>query len=289
MKADSSTREKYLGGNKMATEFGAQGSTWVLDYDVEADIMDQIMEDIERGGLTGLDMQVTLLGKYKNDPVLFKEELDKRGLKLAALTLPHAFPSGKSSDKERELEDFYFKFLQHFPGAIMNVPSRVEKSRDNLLKRQKEIIQGANDLGKRAREEYGITTSLHPISYVTSYWRFKEDYEVLFNGLNPEYMGYTPDAGHILFGGMNPVEVIRGALPLIKHVHYKDATKDCKWMKIGTGDIDFAACTKVLNDYGYDKWIILEEETGSEGDTSEVVLGLGEYTRKSLAPIAKGV
>jgi len=272
----------------MAIEFGCQGSTWVLDYDVEADIMDQIKDDVKNGGFTGLDMQISLLGRYKNAPKKFKEELDKRGLKLAALTIPHAFEGGTASLEERELENHYFEYLKHFPGAIMNVPSRVGKNRDNLLQRQKEIINGANDLGKRALEGHGIITSLHPISYVTSYWRFKEDYEVLFDGLDPRYMGYTPDAGHIEFGGMEAADIIKEALPLVKHVHFKDASKNNVWEKMGEGDIDFVKCVNVLKDGGYDGWIILEEETGEAQDTSEVIVELGDYVKKNIYPIVKG-
>ncbi|MFG6150327.1 sugar phosphate isomerase/epimerase family protein [Halobacillus sp. B23F22_1] len=272
----------------MAIDFGCQGSTWVLDYDVEADMMDQVMEDVKNGGLKGVDVQISLLGKYKEAPERLKEELDKKGLQLAALTIPHAFVDGKPSQKEKELEDYYFEYLKHFPGAIMNVPSRVESSRDNLLQRQKEIIKGANELGKRALEEHGITTSIHPISYKTSYWRFKEDYEVLFEGLDPRYMGYTPDAGHILFGDMNPVEIFKEALPLIKHVHYKDASKNNEWMKIGQGDIDFVQCTEVLKKNDYDGWIILEEETGAEqSNTSQVIAELGDYVQNNLKSIVK--
>ena len=39
---------------------------------------------------------------------------------------PHAFEGGRPSP---------------FPGAIMNVPSRVGKSRDNLLQRQKKSLK----------------------------------------------------------------------------------------------------------------------------------------------------
>ena len=62
------------------------------------------------------------------------------------------------------------------------------------------------------------------MSYVTSYWRFKEDYDGLFDGLDPRYMGYTPDSGHIEFGGIEAAEIIKEALPLVKHVHFKDAS-----------------------------------------------------------------
>lgn len=272
----------------MVMKFGCQGSTWVLDYDIEANIMDKIMDDVKQGGFTGLDMQVALLGRYKNDPAQFKEQLDKRGLKLAALTLPHEFNGGKSSEKERELQSYYFDYIKHFPEAILNIPSRVGPNRDNLLHRQKEIIKGANELGKRAYEN-GIVTSFHPISYKTSYWRFKEDYDVLFDGLDPKYMGYTPDVGHIIFGGMNPVEIIKEALPLIKHVHFKDASKNQEWMKMGDGDIDIPQCVQVLNSNGYEGWLIVEEETPeAQTQTTETIVEIGKYVEKHLHPIVNG-
>ena len=55
----------------MEIKFGCHGSTWVLDYDIEKDIMDTIMDNIKNAGFTGLDMQVALLGKYRNDPKRF--------------------------------------------------------------------------------------------------------------------------------------------------------------------------------------------------------------------------
>lgn len=273
----------------MAINFGCQGSTWVLDYDIEADIMDKIMDDIKNGGFKGLDMQHTLLGKYKNEPERFKEELDKRDLKLAALTLPMAFPGGSMSPEEKQLIDFYIDYLKHFPGAIMNIPSRIGPNRDNLVQRQKEIIKGANELGKYAHD-HGIITSIHPISYKTSYWRFKEDYDVLLNGLDPRYMGYTPDAGHIAFGGMDPVEIFKEYLPLIKHVHFKDASINNEWKKMGEGDIDFAGCVQVLVDDGYKGWIMVEEETPeAQLNTTNVIADIGQYVEKNLMPIVKGV
>ncbi|RDW20633.1 sugar phosphate isomerase/epimerase family protein [Oceanobacillus chungangensis] len=272
----------------MTIKFGCQGSTWVLDYDIEADIQDQVMSTINKAGFKGLDMQVALLGKYKSQPERFKEELDKRGLELAALTLPMNFLGGEESPKERELTDFYINYLKKFPGAKLNVPSRIGPNRDNLLQRQKEIIAGANKLGKRAFEN-GIITSIHPISYKTSYFRFKEDYEVLLEGLDPRYMGYTPDVGHIMFGGMDPVQIIKDYLPLIKHVHFKDASVGCEWKKMGEGDIDFAGCVQVLKDGGYEGWIMVEEETPeAQTQTEKVIIEISEYVSERLMPIVNG-
>lgn len=275
-----------IGGEIMTINFGCQGSTWVLDYDVAVDKMDQVMDDVENAGLVGVDVQITLLGKYQNEPKKLKEELDRRDLKLAALTIPHAFEGGHASEKEQALENHFFEYLKHFPGAIMNVPSRSGENRNHLLQRQQEIIKGANNLGKRAYEEHGIITSMHPISYETSYWKYKEDYEVLFNGLDPKYMGYTPDAGHIEMGGMNAPEIIKEALPLIKHVHFKDVSKDLIWKNMGEGNIDLTKCTNILKNSDYEGWIILEDEIGEANmNTSQVVKNLGNYAQRNLQPI----
>ncbi|OEL01076.1 hypothetical protein AST12_11035 [Staphylococcus succinus] len=270
----------------MAINFGCQGSTWVLDYDEKADKMDQVIKDTANAGLTGVDVQINLLGKYEKSPQLLKEALDKRGLKLAALTIPHAFVDGHVSEVERALEDYFFDYLKHFPGAIMNVPSRSGENRNSLLQRQKEIIKGANELGKRAYEEHGITTSLHPISYKTSYWKFEEDYKVLFDGLDNSYMGYTPDAGHIAMGGMEPSKIFKNAISLIKHVHYKDVANNLEWKNMGEGDINFLECTQILKDSDYNGWIMLEDEIGeSHANVSQVIKGLGTYVQKNIQPL----
>ena len=257
----------------------------MLDYDIEADMLDKIMDDIKNGGFKGLDMQVALLGRYKNEPERLKEELDKRGLELAALTLPTAFEGGHESPTERANTDYFLNYLKYFPGAILNVPSRIGPNRDNLLQRQKEIIKGANELGKRAHEN-GIITSIHPISYKTSYWRFEDDYKVLLEGLDPRYMGYTPDVGHIIFGGMDPVKIFKEYFSLIRHVHFKDASVNLEWKKMGEGDIDFAGCVQVLVDGGYKGWIMVEEETPeAQLKTTETIAEIGKYVEKNLYPI----
>ena len=116
----------------MAIKYGCQGSTWVLDYDKEVDMLDEIMDTVKLAGFKGIDMQVALLGKYKDSPERLQEALDKRGLQLVALTHPFAFEDGKESAAERESADYYINYLRNFPNAIMNVPSRIGPNRDNL-------------------------------------------------------------------------------------------------------------------------------------------------------------
>ncbi|WEG13318.1 sugar phosphate isomerase/epimerase [Pullulanibacillus sp. KACC 23026] len=269
----------------MTIKFGCHTSTWVLDYDKEVDNLDHIIDVVSDSGFQGVDVQYALLGKYKNDPKKLKEKLDRKGIELAALTVPFTWLNDKESDEERARADFYIDYVKHFPNAKLNVPSRVGPNRDHLLKRQRDIIRCANALGKRAYEN-GVVASFHPASPATSYFRTESDYQVLFEELDTKYIGYTPDAGHIKAGGMNPVDIVRENLPIIKHVHFKDCSNNLTWAKMGEGDIDFPAIVTSLVDYGYDSWIMVEEETPETAvDPDHVIYNVHDYVVKHLKPI----
>lgn len=269
-------------------QFGCHGSTWELDYDKETDYLEDILDVIRKSSFLSIDAQISLLGKYKRAPERLKEELEKRNIQLAALTLPFTWPGMKETDEERELADYYIDFLSKFPNAKMNIAPRVGKSRDNLLQRQKEIVASANALAKRGYEQ-GVTVTFHPSSPPTSYFRSKEDYDILFNLLDSRYIGYTPDAGHIFYGGMDVVEVFEQSMPLIKHVHFKDCAYPTNWRKMGTGDIDFKKIVTMLCDSGYSGWIMVEEETKeSEANPREAIMDISRYVDENLKPIIRG-
>ncbi|WP_102272508.1 sugar phosphate isomerase/epimerase family protein [Cytobacillus massiliigabonensis] len=272
----------------MPIQFGCHGSTWELDYDKETDYLDHIIRVVKETGFQGIDVQVSLLGRFKNAPELLKAELDKHGVQLAALTLPFTWSHNEETEGERKLADYYMDYLKHFPGALMNIAPRVGPDREHLAERQRDIIQCANALAKRAHDQ-GIICCFHPSSPPTSYFRTEEDYKVLFEGLNARYIGYTPDAGHIAFGGMDVVEIFKRYLPMIKHVHIKDASFTPEWKTMGEGDIDFPQIVQILTEHGYEGWIMVEEETKeSTADPDSAVGNIGTYVKKHLEPIVKG-
>jgi inosose dehydratase len=86
------------------------------------------------------------------------------------------------------------------------------------------------------------------------------------------------DTGHLLVGGADPVEVVRGADGRITHVHfkdvnaalasrvrngeigYRDAVGRGLYQPLGDGDVDVAAVVKLLDAVGYDGWYVLEQD-----------------------------
>lgn len=274
---------------KVGIKFGCHTSTWVLDYDVEVDVIDQIIETVSNSGFKGIDLQVALLGEYKNNPEKLKEKLDSKGIVLKALTVPFSWENDKETAEERERADFYIEYLTHFPNSIMNLPSRNGPNRNNLLTRQIQIVNCANEVGKRAYEK-GVVASFHPASPENSYFRTAEDYKVLFENLDTRYIGYTPDCGHIKAGNMEPLDIVKGSFQIIRHVHFKDCSNNLEWKKMGTGDIDFPAIVQFLHDNDYNGWIMVEEETEETKDNPDAVIyDIADYIKKNIVPIVEGV
>ncbi|HEY0123910.1 MAG TPA: sugar phosphate isomerase/epimerase [Rhizobium sp.] len=269
---------------------GCHGSTWDLDYDHESDRLDNVLDTIAACGFEGIDAQIALLGRYRLQPERLKEELDRRGLRLAALTVPFTWPRTVEIEDERALADYFIGFLKHFPEALLNIPARNGPDRSNLLPRQRAIINCANAIARRSAD-HGVVASFHPASPPTSYFRTEDDYRIMFDLIDPVYLGWTPDLGHIARGGMDAVAMVKAYRSFVKHVHIKDygGRPEAGWRKMGTGDVDFVEMTGFLQSSGYDGWIMVEEETEqSAADPDAAVKDIGEYVSRRLRPAAIG-
>lgn len=269
----------------MSITFGCHGSTWEPDYDKVSDRLDHILDVIAHAGFKGIDAQISLLGRYTDAPEKLKQALDERGLSLAAVTLPFSWLGDTESMQEQALANKFIKWVHHFPGALLNIAPRLGPNRDNLLTRQKQIVRCANAMAKRARQE-GVICSFHPSSPSRSYFRTAEDYEVLFELLDPRYISWTPDAGHIASGGMDVLATVERHIDFVRHVHIKDASRAHQWRAMGTGDIPFPELVRLLLKHGYHGWIMVEEETAeSLADPDPAIHAIAKYVSTKLQPI----
>ena len=118
-----------------------------------------------------------------------------------------------------------------------------------------------------------------------SVFRTSEDYEILIDGLDPSYIGYCPDVGHIAKGGMDPLDIIKKYRERVNLVHYKDMHADHRWAPTGEGTIDFDTITQYLIDTNYSGWIIMEDECDEAiTDPDAVTLKDGKFIANHLIP-----
>lgn len=122
-------------------------------------------------------------------------------------------------------------------------------------------------------------------------------------------VGWCLDTGHLFIGGTDPVDFVRRNGARIVHVHLKDvdgnlaarvragelslveATQQGLFKPLGQGDARIAEVLRALDDVGYERWLVLEQDTAITGpeppDGDGPVLDVGrsiEYLT-TLAPV----
>ncbi len=232
--------------------------SWEMAQESYKGNLDHIMKIAKQAGFVGIEPETSFFGDL-SDPSRMKETLDKHQLELAVLCHVEDWRHSQETAEEKANADQWIAFLQHFPDTIYLPVQMPGKDRSDLQERQSNLISCVNALAERASDQ-GITCSYHPNSPGGSVFRTYEDYQILLNGLNPNWIGYTPDVGHIAKGGMDPLSIIKEFRSLVNLVHFKDMFADGQWAPTGKGIIDFKSITQFLVDTDYEGWIVMEDE-----------------------------
>jgi inosose dehydratase len=148
--------------------------------------------------------------------------------------------------------------------------------------------------------QYGMIQALHP--HLRTIVETRDDIVRL---LDLSDVGWTVDTGHMLIGGMDPLEFADQAFDRIRHVHLKDVHLDLAaavfagdrsimegvqagmFCNLGQGDVHIAEIVRTFEDLGYDQWYVLEQDAAITTGKPEVgsgpvldVLASIEYLRE---------
>jgi inosose dehydratase len=264
--------------------FGSEVYTWFMSGNgaTHQGRLGHMIEVISKAGFTGIQPIFTWMGDLI-DPDVLKAKLDEQGIQLAALALALDWNDVGETDQEREVADHAIRVLQRFPGAVLNTV-QIPTGRHDLLARQKNLVKIVNAVSKRAADK-GVACSYHPNSPHSSIIRTEEDYKAVLESLDASVTGWTPDVGHIINGGMDPLAKMKEYRSLINHVHFKDWDGNPEFALMGKGKVDLLGVTQWLKDIGYDGWIICEDE-GEEAleDPDFVTLHDGKWIQETLIP-----
>jgi inosose dehydratase len=155
--------------------------------------------------------------------------------------------------------------------------------------------------------ERGLQLALHP--HAGTLVETAEDLEPILDGVE---IGWCLDTGHYLIGGIDSADFVRENFERIVHVHLKDvdaglaarvragelslveATQAGLFRPLGQGDARIEEVVELLDRHGYERWLVLEQDTALTGE--EPPVGSGpildvqtsiEYLG-SLAPAQRG-
>jgi inosose dehydratase len=262
--------------------FGSEVYTWFMSGNGQTHQgrLKHMIEVIAIAGFSGIQPIFTWMGDLV-DPELLEEKLKEQKIELAALALALDWNEAEETEREKEVADHAISVLQRFPGAILNTV-QIPTGRHNLAERQKNLVNIVNRVSARAAEK-GVPCSFHPNSPHTSIIRTAEDYSTVLETLDASVTGWTPDVGHIINGGMDPLEKMKEYQSLINHVHFKDWDGNPEFALMGKGKVDLLGVTQWLKDIHYSGWIICEDE-GAEAleDPDFVTFHDGKWIQQEL-------
>ncbi|MEZ4905875.1 MAG: TIM barrel protein [Spirosomataceae bacterium] len=244
-----------------------------------------MIEVIAQAGFTGIQPIFTWMGDLV-DADRLETKLKEQGIELAALALALEWNGEEETEEERIIANNAIALLERFPGAMLNTV-QIPTGRHDLAQRRRNLVNIVNTVSARAAAK-GVPCSYHPNSPHTSIIRTEEDYKVVLEGLDTSVTGWTPDVGHIINGGMDPLSKMKEYASLINHVHYKDWDGNPEFTLMGKGKVDLLSITQWLKDINYSGWIICEDEGIEAIDNPDfVTLHDGRWIMNDLVPALK--
>jgi inosose dehydratase len=147
--------------------------------------------------------------------------------------------------------------------------------------------------------DHGLTPTLHPHVGTAI-----EDRASVLRLLESSDIQLCLDTGHLLIGGMEPMELVALAAERIAHVHLKDvrssvaagvsggdssyieAVRAGLYTPLGDGDLDVAGIVGALESSGYRGWYVLEQDAALYGPPAPGT-GPVQDVRRSLEYLAK--
>jgi inosose dehydratase len=268
---------------------------------------ERVLGEMASLGLTATELGP--VGYLSLDAGRVRDLLDRFGLRLVAGFVPLTLHNS-SLDGARALLDAVAPLVAAGGGEVLTVAPVM----DSEWSPPRTLDDGewallAENLGRVAdvAAGHGLVTALHP--HAGSVVETKEQIERI---LAVSDVPVCLDTGHFVIAGFDPAKFVRSHAERIVHVHLKDvdaalaeqvragtvslveATRRGLFRPLGRGDASIREVVGLLDRHGYERWLVLEQDTTITGE--EPPVGSGpvldvqasiEYLA-SLAPANRG-
>lgn len=244
---------------------------------------EQCISEMALAGFKGSEIG----NKYPSDPAVLKPYLDIRGLQICNAWFSSFLtskPYEETINAFIEHRDKLYALGARVIGASeqgnsiqgkLDVP--ILENKPCYTDEQWEIVaKGFNEMGRLAKEK-GMYFTVH--HHMGTGVQTEEEIDKLMELTDPELVYLLFDSGHLTFAGIDPVPVLKKYINRVKHVHLKDVRLDVynnevvpKHMSFldavragvftvpGDGDVDFKPIFDILDENGYEGWVVVEAE-----------------------------
>jgi len=291
--------------NKNKVKLGIAPIAWTNDDIPELggeNAFEQCISEMALAGFAGSEVGT----KYPTDAQELKKALDLRGMVICNQWYSTEFITRPYQEIEKEFRA-KLAFLRIVGADVVgpNEQTRACQGNENIGVQEgkavfdnqewKLMIDGYNNLGRVAKDE-GFKLCMH--HHMGTGVQTPEEVERFLNDTNPDYVYLTYDSGHFSYNGSDPVAELKKVVSRVGHVHLKDLRADIQavgmredwpFMKAvrqgvftvpGDGGLDFPSIFKILEEDGYEGWMVVEaEQDPAKANPFEYALKAREYIK----------
>lgn len=243
---------------------------------------EQCVSEMALAGFTGSEVG----GKYPTDTAVLKKALDLRGIQICNQWFSSFLISRPFEETEKEFEKAT-DFLKAMGAGVIGVSEQsysIQGKLDQPVWEGKYVMNdeewklladGLNRLGKIAKDK-GMTLTFH--HHMGTVVQTEEEIDRFMEMVDPKLVFLLFDSGHLSFAGIDPEAVLKKYVNRVRHVHLKDIRKEMvekskkeSWSFLkgvregvftvpGDGDVDFGPIFRILEEAGYEGWVVVEAE-----------------------------
>ena len=244
---------------------------------------EQCVSEMALAGFTGSEVG----NKYPKDPDILKKALELRGIEICNQWFSSFLLTKPFEEVEKEFRA-QLAFLKAMGAGIIGVSEQshsVQGQQDTPIFGHKYCMddaewdvfcKGLNRLGKIAADEYGICLTYH--HHMGTVVQDEDEVERMMEETDAKYVSLLFDTGHFKYCGADPLKMVQKYAGRIKHVHLKDIRpevvekvkkEDLSFLEgvrqgtftiPGDGCIDFEPVFRVLEENGYEGYMVVEAE-----------------------------
>ena len=263
----------------------------------------QTVSEMALAGFTGCEIG----NKYPSDPVVLKQQLDLRGMRIASRWFS-SFLLDQPYDQVRRDFEAELDFLAAVGANRINVseqsgsiqgkdlPILTGDHRRIMNDREWErLCDGLNALGRVAASR-GFKLCFH--HHMGTVVQTAEETDRLMANTDPDYVFLCYDTGHFTFAGEDPLAMLKKYVNRVGHIHLKDmrlrvveearknhwsflqSVRNGAFTVPGDGDVDFDPVFQLLDDANYQGWLLVEaEQDPAKADPLEYAIKARSYIR----------
>lgn len=272
--------------DKNKVKLGIAPIAWTIDDMPDLgkeNTFEQCVSEMALAGFTGSEVG----NKYPKDPEVLKKALELRGVEICNQWFSSFLITKPFEEVEKEFRA-QLTFLKAMGAKVIGASEQshsVQGQMDTPVFGHKyemndeewdTFCTGMNKLGKIAKEEYGIALTFH--HHMGTVVQSLAEVDRMMENTDPEYVSLLFDTGHFTYCGEDPLEVVKKYVHRIKHVHLKDIRPEVveqvkkenmsflagvragAFTIPGDGCINYDPIFKVLEDAGYEGYMVVEAE-----------------------------